>query len=247
MCWMCVEQQQSDYRTCDGCNELKEVQDLEPYDLFKKWRELAEFVNQKRFVLFCSSCVEEMDKYRDYIVQQKPRTAIMINGTSINGISATRHQYEDSTISVGIHCTATQMTYGLRCAKRVYGYDATEEILQGFAYYDDQGHRIKRLTLQDVDEKVICDKCWLPLDECNAREVSSLGKCCKCGAPAVLKSPSGNPASIYCRRCGRCGRKEYDVVQGYLVLRKECKKTIEDFVLHPRMGIYVCPCVAERC
>lgn len=73
--------------------------------------------------------------------------------------------------------------------------------------------------------------------------VNSLGKCCKCSEPASLKSPSGNPQSVYCRRCGRCGRKEYDVINGYLVLREECKNTIEDFVLHPRMKIWVCPCL----
>jgi hypothetical protein len=35
-----------------------------------------------------------------------------------------------------------------------------------------------------------------------------LGVCCRCKErPAVLKSPSGNPESIYCEKCGvsRCG------------------------------------------
>lgn len=166
MCWMCAEPSKSSYRKCDGCKELKELEQLSEYDIFKRWGEIAEFVNQKRVIVFCRNCVEEMDKYRDYLVMEKPRTEIMINGIP------SRWHEKTTAIPVGIHCTATQMTYGLRCAKQVYGYDATEEILQGFTYYDDQGHRIKRLTLQDVGEKVICDKCWLPLYECNAREVT---------------------------------------------------------------------------
>ncbi len=59
--------------------------------------------------------------------------------------------------------------------------------------------------------------------------IDALGSCCKCGEPAFLKSPSGK--YIYCRRCGVCARPK-------------CTKTIEQFIMHPRMGIWVCPCVA---
>jgi DNA polymerase-3 subunit epsilon len=56
-----------------------------------------------------------------------------------------------------------------------------------------------------------------------------LTPCIKCGSFATLTSPSG---AYYCRKHGYCGRKT-------------CLKSVEKFVLHPRMGIWVCPCVME--
>jgi hypothetical protein len=170
VCWMCVEPSASLYRKCDGCKELKELDQLQKYDIFERWGELAEFVNQKRIVVFCRNCVEEMDKYRDDLVKQKPRTAIMIpeNGMPVSRSIDRSH----GTVPVGVHCIARQETLGIRCAKQKYGINAVEEILQGFVYHDDLGHQIKRMTLEDVDETTRCDKCWLPLWQCNAEEVT---------------------------------------------------------------------------
>lgn len=53
--------------------------------------------------------------------------------------------------------------------------------------------------------------------------------CVKCGASARLISPSG---TRYCRKHGYCARKT-------------CLKSVEKFVLHPRLGIYVCSCVVK--
>lgn len=65
--------------------------------------------------------------------------------------------------------------------------------------------------------------------------------CIKCkNQPATLHSPSGTP---YCSRCGRCTRSVYSTMKGVVVLRKECKKTVDQFVMHPRMRVYVCSCV----
>ena len=167
---MCGEPDQSSYRKCDGCKELKELGQLCRYNIFKRWGEYAEFVNQPRMVVFCRNCTEEMDKYRDHIVQQKKRTEIMIPE---NCMSVSRYiDRSHGTVPVGTHNIAYQTTMGIRCAKQIYGYNAVEEILQGFIYHDDQGHQIKRLTLEDVDETVRCDKCWLPLWQCNANEVT---------------------------------------------------------------------------
>ncbi len=170
MCWMCVEREPFTYRKCDGCNNAFDRKNLQEYDIFKRWGELAEFVNQRRIVVFCRNCVEDMDKYRDYLVQQKPRTAIMIpeNGMPVSRFKDARQ----GVIPVGVHNIAAQKTLGIRCAQIVYGEDATTEILQGFIYHDNAGHQIKRLTLEDVDETVRCDKCWLPLWKCNANEVT---------------------------------------------------------------------------
>jgi len=167
MCWACHERETSSYRACDGCNELKELDQLQKYDIFKRWGELAEFVNQKRIVVFCSACTEEMDKYRDYIIEQKPRTEIMIPE---NGMPVARYVYPSQCTPVGIHVFAQQKTIGIRCAKIVYGCDITEEILQGYIYWDSQGHQIRRLTTEDIDGTVRCDKCWLRLCDCNAME-----------------------------------------------------------------------------
>ncbi len=68
------------------------------------------------------------------------------------------------------------------------------------------------------------------------------GQCVKCEQPAQLTSPSG---TLYCQKCGRCQRKVYGAMKGVIVLRKECKRTVEQFVKHPRMGVYVCSCVLE--
>ena len=169
MCWMHNPEPliRGSFRTCEGCKNAFVPTGVQEYDLFTRFGELAEFVNQQRFVLFCLSCIEEMDKYYEYLVQQKPMPDITIPE---NGMPECRYIKRDNHIPVGIHCTAQQVTLGLRCAKQIYGYDATEEILQGFIYHDDEGHQIKRLTSQDVDETIRCDKCWLRLDECNSLE-----------------------------------------------------------------------------
>ena len=67
-----------------------------------------------------------------------------------------------------------------------------------------------------------------------------LGKCIKCGKEGCLKSPGG---SIYCERCGHRKRKVYGVMKGIVVVYEECKISVEKFVKHPRLGIYVCPCI----
>jgi len=65
-----------------------------------------------------------------------------------------------------------------------------------------------------------------------------LGPCAKlgCNKPAVLASPSGNPKSVYCKQHGHCGRANKDGLE-------TCGTSVESFVKHPRLGIYVCPCV----
>jgi hypothetical protein len=70
-------------------------------------------------------------------------------------------------------------------------------------------------------------------------------QCVKCTAPATIASPSGTP---YCQQHGHCTRKVYGVVRDkkqdiVVVVRRECKTSVADFVVHPRMGIYICPCV----
>jgi hypothetical protein len=169
MCWVCHEREQSSsYRACDGCSNLVDNQEMIVYDLYREWGQLAEFIEQKqRVMLFCSNCRDAMNTYRESMRQHVAELE-----PSVWHHYGNRYMDKKEAIPVGIHCVNTEMTYGLRCAKQVYGYDATEEILQGFCYWDGKGHRIKRLTLEDVGEKVICDKCWLPLYECNAREVS---------------------------------------------------------------------------
>lgn len=56
-----------------------------------------------------------------------------------------------------------------------------------------------------------------------------LGQCCKCGEAATMRSPGG---SVYCKKHGYCARRT-------------CLKSVEKFVMHPRLGIYVCSCVVK--
>lgn len=63
-----------------------------------------------------------------------------------------------------------------------------------------------------------------------------LGPCCKCGAPASVVLPNGK--YIYCANCGKCGRY-------YIDRQTRCGISVEKFVMHKRLGIYVCPCMSE--
>jgi hypothetical protein len=66
-----------------------------------------------------------------------------------------------------------------------------------------------------------------------------LGSCVKCGKDATLLSPGG---SLYCAECGRCrGKSVEQTALGIEV--KVCGRSVEKFVMHPRMGIWVCPCL----
>lgn len=70
-----------------------------------------------------------------------------------------------------------------------------------------------------------------------------LGPCCKagCNEPATVASPGG---SIYCKYHGKCGGKS--VWQSALGIDvRVCGTSVEHFVKHPRMGIWVCPCVGS--
>lgn len=70
-----------------------------------------------------------------------------------------------------------------------------------------------------------------------------LGECCKlgCEQEAVLKSPGG---SIYCEKCGKCGAKTVDSSALGISVRV-CGRSVEQFVMHERLGIWVCPCILK--
>lgn len=72
--------------------------------------------------------------------------------------------------------------------------------------------------------------------------IKKLTKCVKCGRDATKRAKGGD---LYCLQCGRCKRKVLDVMKGVVVVRKECKRSVEDFAWHERLGIYVCPCFLE--
>lgn len=68
-----------------------------------------------------------------------------------------------------------------------------------------------------------------------------LGQCCKAGCDelATRRSPSG---ALYCAEHGKCGGKS--VRETALGIEMSiCGRSVEEFVLHPRMGIWVCTCV----
>src|SRR5260370_19856616 len=160
MCWMCVECEQSSYRACDGCSNLIEKRDLYVYDILREWKHLAEFIEQKqRVMIFCSNCTEAMNAYREstraHVAETEPSALYLPEPREIDR--------SDGAIPVGTHNVAYETTLGIRCAKRHYGCDAVEDILQGFIYHDDTGHQIKRLTLDDVDETICCERCWRAL------------------------------------------------------------------------------------
>lgn len=132
----------------------------------------------------------------------------------------------------------------------VIGKDGTrEEVIEKYREYI-MGKPELLKQLESLRGKKL--GCWCKPQKCHGDILielletrptqSNLGLCVRCGAEASLRSPSG---SVYCDRCGRCGRKVYGTMKGVIVLRQECKRSVEEFVLHPRMGIYVCPCVVQ--
>ena len=168
MYWACVERDQSIYQACDGCSTLYDRSELQQYNILREWGHLAEWIECKKGVfVFCNNCRDAMDAYRESTREHAAGTE-----PSRLYLPGTRARNFDNAFPVGIHCIADQETLGLGCAQQRYGVNATEEILQGFIYHDDAGHQIRRLTMQDTDETIRCDKCWLELWMCNAREVS---------------------------------------------------------------------------
>lgn len=160
MCWMCQTQGEvSGYRTCNGCDKLFELRDLKEYDLFTRWGEMAEFVKQKRIVVFCKDCKEEMDTCRKYIKYQAehdPRPMMLPEPRGRDGMQG--------IIPVGIY--GDGQTLGFHCAQRQYGVDMVDEVLMGFIYQGQDGRTIRRLTQDDIDKTTRCDICWLKLEQC---------------------------------------------------------------------------------
>lgn len=72
-------------------------------------------------------------------------------------------------------------------------------------------------------------------------QAQPLGPCCKCGEIATLLSPGG---SIYCAEHGKCGRKHVEMTALGINVRV-CGRSVEMFVMHPRLGIWVCSCVLK--
>jgi hypothetical protein len=73
----------------------------------------------------------------------------------------------------------------------------------------------------------LLDSGMLPPEPPRPVQDEPLGQCIICSQPSQLKSPSG---MHYCQKHGYCQRIT-------------CLKSVEKFVMHPRMGVYVCPCV----
>ena len=72
-----------------------------------------------------------------------------------------------------------------------------------------------------------------------------LGQCVRCGHDATVASPSGNPHSIYCEQCGRCGGGH--VTQTALGIEvRVCGNSVEHFVYDEIRGIWRCPCMITR-
>jgi hypothetical protein len=169
MCWVCRAREQSIYRKCDGCGKAFDRSNLQEYDIHREWGQLAEWIESKKdIVVYCENCVEAMNAYRESIRAQASETEPSVWIHYGNRNRDTRF----GLIPVGIFLTANQKTIGIRCAQITYGVNATEEILQGFVYKDDDGRVIRRVTMDEIDETVRCDKCWLPLWQCNAREAA---------------------------------------------------------------------------
>jgi hypothetical protein len=68
-----------------------------------------------------------------------------------------------------------------------------------------------------------------------------IGTCCKCGADGTVSTPNGK--YVYCEKCGKCGAK--DITNTALGIQvRVCGRSVETFVMHPRLGIYVCTCLS---
>jgi hypothetical protein len=75
----------------------------------------------------------------------------------------------------------------------------------------------------------VADSATIPPTGNPPQVAQPLGPCVKCGEIATLLSPGG---SLYCQKHGYCGRRT-------------CLKSVEKFVMHPRLGIRVCGCLLK--
>jgi hypothetical protein len=169
MCWMCNTESYKEvpFIECGGCSKTFPLDEekIQSYDLFHRFKEYAEFVNQKRFVNFCTDCIEEMDKYRQFMVENYPMPVSRYDRSCV----AERHWEPREGIPVGIHHTSQYGTLGIRCAKLTLGYNAVEEILRGIVYYD-EGKKIHVVNSDTLSDYIHCSKCHLHLWKCNAME-----------------------------------------------------------------------------
>ena len=171
-CWMCRVREQSIYRKCDGCGKSFDRSNLQIYDIHAEWGELAEFIEHKqRIMVFCANCRDGMNAYREstraHVAETEP------SGWTLPAKWDPALRGKDirvGAIPVGVRGSGEIL--GIRCAQRKYGINATEEILRGFIYHDDHKLIVRRVAIDEVDETTRCDKCWLRLYECNAREVT---------------------------------------------------------------------------
>jgi hypothetical protein len=170
MCWACFEgnPQTASYRVCDGCKRTFAIDMLQLYDFVKQWRGVYNWLERDvRKELLCADCAKDRDNLRDQ-TRAKAANSKMISPEARSKDAAI------GAIPVGIFASdnGRDKTMGIACAQIKYGVEAMTEILLGFVYKDDDGLKVKRLTIRDVDETTRCDKCWLFLFECNANEVT---------------------------------------------------------------------------
>lgn len=167
MCWMCHYQDHrtASYRACDCCRQVFQVEQLQQYDLLKRWKSLMEWIEFARLLLICGSCTEAMDNFKERVAERTQEEPDVIE------LPEPRKRWpEPRDIVVGI---LDGELLGLRCAKRKYGVEVVEEILEGFVYRNEKGFPIGRATLVDCKDTMQCKECMMQLWECNAREVNA--------------------------------------------------------------------------
>ena len=170
MCWACHEgqYQTASFRACDGCGKTFAIDMLQLYDFVKQWRGVYNWLERDvRKELLCAHCAKDRDNLRDQTRAKAANSAMMLPETRSKDTAI-------DALPVGIfgNDNGRNKTMGIACAQIKYGVEAVTEILQGFIYKDDDGLKVKRLTLGEVDETTRCDMCWLQLWQCNANEVS---------------------------------------------------------------------------
>jgi hypothetical protein len=166
MCWACEEPnyQTASFRLCSGCSKLYPLDDLKIYNFVKQWRGLYNWIQGEVWeTLLCQDCAKDMDDLRENARRDATNERLSLPEPRIKDRKV-------GAIPIGIH--GNRQTLGIRCAQLTYGVNATEEILQGFLYRDDDGLIVRRVVIEEVDETKRCDKCWLTLWQCNAREVT---------------------------------------------------------------------------
>jgi len=123
------------------------------------WKEQHEWSVFPRRGIVCKGCLQwaREEGFKEFQLYNEPLPMV---------VGPQKFWSDMTDIGIGIY---DGKLLSLRCAKKKYGVDAVEEIMQGFCYEGLNGNLIERAATGLVDEREKCEGegCKYKLFECN--------------------------------------------------------------------------------